>query len=37
MSFDPDYPKRELSYFEAIVYEIYARPPFGPAILQKQG
>ena len=36
MSFDPDYPTKELSYFEAMVHEIFTRPPFDPAILQEQ-
>ena len=37
VSFDPDYPTRELSYFEPMVREIFTRPPFDPAILQEQG
>ena len=37
ISFDPDYPTRELTYFEPMVREIFTRPPFDPAILQEQG
>jgi predicted HD phosphohydrolase len=33
MSFDPDYPSKPLSHFEPMVREIFARPPFDPAII----
>ena len=37
MSFDPDYPTRDLSYFDPITRDIFTRPPFVSCMLQEQG
>lgn len=33
-SFDPEYPQRELSFFEPMVREVFSRTPHDPAIMQ---
>ncbi|WP_022728476.1 HD domain-containing protein [Fodinicurvata sediminis] len=35
-SFDPHYPTKPLSHFAPVLREIFARPPFDPAILKEQ-
>ena len=34
-AFDPHYPTKPLDYFEPLLREVFARPPFDPAILQE--
>lgn len=34
-SFDPHYPSKPLAYFEPLLREVFARPPFDPAILKE--
>ena len=33
MAFDPDYPTKPISYFEPMLREVFARPPFDPDII----
>jgi predicted HD phosphohydrolase len=37
VAFDPDYPTKPLAHFEPMLREIFARPPFDPAIIKLAG
>jgi predicted HD phosphohydrolase len=33
-SFDPDYPQKGLGFFDGMVREVFARPPYDPAVIR---